>query len=95
MNRKYLNENEPYYEIYIHLINGEIITLYEPEDINTLDSIMYALSLKKEENVLLCNSSVGKVIIPRDNILYVCQSEIIERWLHYLFIKTKSKIKHP
>ena len=78
MSRRYLKENEPYYEIYIHLINGETITIYEPEDINTLDSIMYALSLKKEENVLLCNSSVGKVIIPRNNILYVCQSDVIK-----------------
>ena len=78
MCENYLCKNEPYYEIYIHLINGDIITIYEPEDINTLDSIMYALSLKKEENVLLCNSSVGKVIIPRNNILYVCQSDVIK-----------------
>ena len=78
MSRRYLKENEPYYEIYIHLINGETITIYEPEDINTLDSIMYALSLKKEENVLLCNSSVGKVIIPRSNILYVNQSDVFD-----------------
>lgn len=78
MCENYLYKNEPYYEIYIHLINGEIITIYEPKYMNSLDSIMYTLSLKKEENVLLCNSSVGKVIIPRDNILYVCQSEVIE-----------------
>jgi len=78
MNRKYLRKNEPYYEIYIHLINGEIITIYEPENINKLDSIMYTLSLKKEGNILLCNSSVGRAIIPRDNILYICQSDIIK-----------------
>lgn len=78
MNRKNLREDEPYYEIYIHLINGEIITIYEPENINKLDSIMYTLSLKNEGNILLCNSSVGRAIIPRDNILYVSQSEVIE-----------------
>ena len=77
MTENYLCKNEPYYEINIHLVNGDVITIYEPEYINTLDSIMYALSLKKEENVLLCNSSVGKVIIPRHNILYVSQSDII------------------
>lgn len=77
MTENYLSKNEPYYEIYIHLINGEIITIYEPEWINSLDSIMYALSLKKNENLLYCTSSLGKVIIPRENILYVSQSDII------------------
>lgn len=72
----YLSKNEPYYEIYIHLINGEIITIYEPEDINSLDSIMYTLSLSKNDKLLCCTSSVGKVIIPRENILYVSQSKV-------------------
>lgn len=66
MRRNYLREDELYYEI---------ITIYELEDINTLDSIIYTLSLKKEKNILLCNSSVSKAIIPRDNIFYVCQSK--------------------
>ena len=74
----YIDKNEPYYEIYIHLINGEIITIYEPEDIKSLDSIMYTLSLSKNDKLLCCTSSVGKVIIPRENILYVSQSEVIE-----------------
>ena len=39
---------------------------------------MYTLSLSKNDKLLCCTSSVGKVIIPRENILYVSQSEVIE-----------------